>query len=112
MTNTRSVVSDHKIPAREPITITPGDRVQVGDADTTWPSFVFITTASGSGWVPERYLDGGRPQATVLSAYDTRELPVTAGELLSVIEDDPASGWSWCENKEGRTGWVPHSVLR
>lgn len=105
-------VSDHEIPERAPIRISPGDRVEVGERDTTWPSFVFITTAAGSGWVPERHLTGDRPTATVLSSYDTQELPVSAGERLTLIEDDAASGWSWCRNAAGRAGWVPHDIYR
>lgn len=105
-------VSDHEIPERAPIRIVPGDRVDVGERDTTWRSFVFVTTSSGSGWVPERHLSQDRPNATVLSSYDTRELPVRAGERLVLLADDAASGWSWCRNPAGHTGWVPHEVLR
>ncbi|WP_425955639.1 SH3 domain-containing protein [Xylanimonas sp. McL0601] len=106
------VTSDHVIPDRPPIEPRPGDRADVGEQSTDWPAFVLVTTASGSGWVPERYLDDERPTATVLHPYDTRELPASAGERLTVIEDDAESGWSWCANTAGRTGWVPHEVLR
>lgn len=104
--------SDHGIPERAPIRIEHGDRVEVGERDTTWPSFVFVTTGSGSGWVPERHLNDDRPTATVLSSYNTRELPTSAGQRLTLLEDDAASGWSWCMNAAGSTGWVPHNVLR
>ncbi|WP_306319584.1 MULTISPECIES: SH3 domain-containing protein [unclassified Streptomyces] len=104
-------VTDHEISERAPIRVRPGDQVRVGERDTTWPAFVFVTTASGAGWVPERYLGEGRPTAEVRHAYDTQELPVATGEELVVVEDDPESGWSWCENAQGRAGWVPHAVL-
>ena len=113
MSHTRvQVLSDHEIPESSPITIEPGDQVDVGERSEEWPAFVQITAASGSGWVPERYLDPNRPTATVLHPYDTRELPAQAGEELTVLEDDPESEWSWCQNEAGRTGWVPHSALR
>ena len=83
----------------------------MGERDTEWPAFVFVTTAAGSGWVPERYLSGDRPRARVLRGYSTLELPVTAGALLTLVEDDPESGWSWCTDGVGRSGWVPHAVL-
>ncbi len=105
------VASDHESPERAPIEIKPGDRVDVGERDTTWPAFVLVATASGSGWVPERHLDGNRPTATVLHPYDTRELTVRAGDRLTLLEDDPVSGWSWCRDAAGDTGWVPHNVL-
>jgi hypothetical protein len=47
----------HTIPQRLPIRVVPGQQVQVGQHDTDWPAFVFITTDDGAGWVPERYLD-------------------------------------------------------
>ena len=106
------VTSDHEIPERAPIAIQPGETVEVVEQSPEWPAFVLVTTASGSGWVPERYLDGNRPTATVLRPYDTQELPASAGERLTVLEDDPESGWSWCVNAAGRTGWVPHEVIR
>ncbi|MFA3843305.1 SH3 domain-containing protein [Streptomyces aureus] len=79
-----------------------------GERDTEWPAFVFFTTDSGAGWVPERYLDASRPTATVQHAYNTQELPVAAGDELVMVEDDPESGWSWCEDSPGCAGWVPH----
>ncbi|SDT60180.1 SH3 domain-containing protein [Jiangella sp. DSM 45060] len=102
----------HEIPERAAIRIEPGETVEVGERDTTWPAFVFVTTTSGSGWVPERHLNDERPRAVVVHGYDTQELPVSAGERLTVTADDPESGWSWCVNAAGRAGWVPHSALR
>lgn len=42
----------HAIPGRPPIQVTAGQRVQVGERDSTWPAFAFVTTGDGSGWVP------------------------------------------------------------
>ncbi len=106
------VVIDHEIPDRAPLAIAPGERVAVGERDTEWPAFVFITSVAGVGWVPERHLDSARPVATVLTAYDTRELPVTAGDSVEPVRDDPVSGWCWCRDLAGREGWVPHRVLQ
>ena len=113
MSVTRVVAAvDHEIPDTPPITIAPGDHVEVLERSDEWPAFVLVSTASGSGWVPERYLDGNRPTAAALRPYDTQELPARAGEQLTVLVDDPESQWSWCQNAQGRTGWVPHSALR
>ena len=106
------VTADHHSPENPPIEVRPGDTVDVVEQSAEWPAFVLVRTVSGSGWVPERYLDGSRPKAMVLHPYDTHELPATAGERLTVLEDDPESGWSWCANAAGRTGWVPHEVIR
>lgn len=110
------VIAGHEALESTSIVIVPGDQVVVGergpDDDGTWPAFVPVTTASGAtGWVPERYLDGVRPAATVLRGYDTQELPAVAGERLTLIEDDAESGWSWCRNAVRREGWIPNNVL-
>ncbi|MFD7203451.1 hypothetical protein [Streptomyces sp. NPDC059893] len=98
----------HEISSRPPIRVEPGDVVQVGEQDTEWPAFVFVTTDSGAEWVPERYLDASRPTATVQHADDIQELPGAAGDELVMVEDDPESGWRWCEDSWGSVGRVPH----
>jgi hypothetical protein len=105
--------TDHEIPERAPIRVEPGEAVGVGPRDTAWPAFVFVTTGHGEGWVPARHLelDPAGIRGVVRSAYDTTELPTTAGEELEVLERDDESGWLWCRNTRGREGWVPLNTL-
>lgn len=97
-------VKVHEIPARAPLQVSAGQRVTVGERDTHWPAFVFVTADSGAGWVPSRYLG---PDGTVLTPYDTTELPTAAGDLLTVLAQDDESGWLWVRAADGREGWVP-----
>ena len=97
----------HTIPQRPPVRVTPGQQVQVGDRDTDWPAFVFITTDDGAGWVPERYLDTSSDPAVIVTGYDTTELATSPGEELTLISTDDLSGWAWVRNAAGREGWVP-----
>lgn len=83
----------------------------VGDRDSDWPAFVFVTTEAGSGWVPERHLDRQGSSAVVTEAYDTTELPTEEGQQLEVLCEDVASGWLWCRADDGREGWVPERTL-
>jgi hypothetical protein len=106
MTRLRAVTA-HTIPERPPIRVTPGQQAQVGQQDTDWPAFVFVTTDDGAGWVPGRHLDTSSDPAVVITAYDTTELATTAGEELTLIEHDDPSGWAWVRNAAGREGWVP-----
>ncbi|MFC9462963.1 hypothetical protein [Streptomyces sp. NPDC056983] len=98
----------HEISSRPPIRVEPGDVVQVGEQDTEWPAFVFVTADSGAGWVPERYLDASRPTATVQHAYDTQELPVRPVTSSSWSRTTPSRGGRWCEDSWGSVGRVPH----
>ncbi|WGD36785.1 SH3 domain-containing protein [Lysinibacter sp. HNR] len=106
------LIEDHEIPTRAPLKIQPGEEVSIGKRDTEWPAFVFVTTPTGTGWVPARHIDTHGSLGTVLVAYDTTELPASAGETVEVLSDDPESGWAWCRNRSGLEGWVPHRVLR
>jgi hypothetical protein len=85
--------------------------VEVGKRDTEWPAFVFVTTETGAGWIPERHLDRQGVSAVVRERYDTTELPTQPGEVLEVLREDPASGWFWCRAAGGREGWVPERTL-
>ena len=106
MTRLRAT-APHEIPDRPPIQVVPGQHVRVGQRDTEWPAFVFITTGTGAGWVPERYLDTSSDPAEVLTSYDTTELATSAGEELILIERDGPSGWARVRNAAGSQGWVP-----
>lgn len=97
----------HEIPNRAPLRLEAGQRVRVGERDTTWPEFVLVTAEHGTGWVPARHLSTDEGEAEVVAAYDTQELPTTEGEILDVLGEDRVSGWLWCRSDSGRQGWVP-----
>jgi hypothetical protein len=101
------VIRVHEIPRRPPIQVAAGQQVQVGERDTTWPAFVFVTTGEGSGWVPWRYVDTDSAPAVMLAPYDTTELPAQAGDVLTVVVRDDPSGWIWVRDCRDREGWVP-----
>jgi SH3-like domain-containing protein len=104
-------IKAHEIPSRAALRIARGESVTIGERDTTWPAFVYVTAAHGDGWVPARYLDGGSGPATVLAPYDTTELPTEQGEILTVITRDDESGWLWLRDADGRQGWVPAETV-
>jgi hypothetical protein len=110
MTRLRAT-TPHAIPERPPIQVTPGQHVHAGQRDTDWPAFVLITTDDGAGWIPERHLDTSSGSAVVITCYDTTELATTAGEELTLIDQDRLSGWVWVRNAAGREGWVPLNTV-
>ena len=109
----RTVVAKmaHQIPTRPPLQLAIGERVAVGQRDTEWPEFVFVTAAHGSGWVPARHLSASSGTAVLNTSYDTTELPTQVGDRLEVLAEDNASGWLWCRSGSGREGWVPINTL-
>jgi hypothetical protein len=103
----------HVGPDRPPISVAAGEHVEVGERDTTWPAFAFVTTTGGSGWVPARYIrpDAGPRNGVMLEPYDTTELTTVAGEMLTVVATDELSGWTWVRNTAGLEGWVPDNSI-
>jgi hypothetical protein len=101
----------HEIPARAPLRLVPGQTVEVGDRDTEWPEFVFVTAPHGTGWVPARHLSTSAGHAVARTPYDTTELPTQVGDVLEVLAEDRPSGWLWCRSSGGREGWVPLRTL-
>jgi SH3 domain len=101
----------HEIPRRPPIQVVAGQQVQVGDRDSQWPEFVYVTTTDGSGWVPARHLSAPSGTAVVVTGYDTTELATRTGELLDVLDEDLRSGWLWCRSAAGEQGWVPVNTV-
>ena len=46
-------------------------------------------------------------------ASDQDPLIITSGEILSYEKKATKwSGWVWCINKHGKTGWVPENYLK
>ena len=93
------------VPDRPPLQLAVGERVAVGDRDSEWPEFVFVTASHGTWWVPARHLSATSGTAVVHAAYDTTELPTHAGDVVEVVAEDLTSGWLWCLARDGGEGW-------
>jgi len=104
-------VKAHHIPQRPSIQVAAGQRLRVGELDTTWPAFIFVTTEDGQGWVPARYVDTSSSPPVMVAPYDTTELPTSVGEVLTVLIRDDLSGWTWVRNAAGQEGWVPDDTI-
>ena len=114
---TAVVLELHKPSDREPIVVEPGERVHLGERDTTWPAFRMVTKRDGAdGWVPEanfRLVPGAEPgEAVAVGRYDTHEIAPPPGEEVTLMVLDQPSGWAWCRDARGAEGWLPLSVLR
>jgi hypothetical protein len=104
------VVSEYRSAYPEPFVVLPGEELTAGEKDSEWPGWVWCTNRDGeSRWVPEAYVQRQGQICIALRAYDATELTVRAGEDL--IAGEEASGWIWCTNREGQSGWVPAEHL-
>ena len=101
----------------DPIAVEAGEAFVVSEKTSAWennPAWIWLwcTDQRGkSGWVPKNIIqmNADGQTGTTLSAYDARELTVTAGQELSIEHEE--SGWFWCCDQQGKCGWVPISHM-
>jgi hypothetical protein len=89
----------------DPIKMHTGDLIELaGNEDDGW---IWCRHPTGKeSWVPTSYLStaGEGHTRTALVDYDATELPVEVGEVFQAEREE--SGWLWCENTQGKWGWV------
>jgi uncharacterized protein YgiM (DUF1202 family) len=93
------------------IVMRTGDQVTLSEKESEWTGWIWCTHSSNdkSGWVPEQYIERVGDKATALVDYDAQELAAQAGEELTATQEE--SGWVWCTNQQGESGWVPLAHL-
>lgn len=104
--------SDYEDHDSDPLALQPGDTVNVGPIDHTWPGWIWASDGHGrDGYVPEEILErlpDGRGVAT--AAFDPRVLTIRRGDRLESLRQ--IHGWHWCRNARGQEGWVAGYLLR
>ncbi len=100
------VIEDYKSPYTDPLIITKGEILTIGEKESEWAGWIWCTNKKEeSRWVPEKYLDIKGKIGKVKKYYDATELTVKSGEEL-IIKDEEAE-WYWVMNQKGKSGWVP-----
>ena len=92
------------------IQIYPGDTLRIGEESPEYPGWHRATTPAGhSSWVPETHVRMQGTRGTTLVEFDSRELNVRAGELVTILRE--LYGWAWVRTEDAREGWVPLEKL-
>ncbi len=100
------VVADYRAAYPDPIVMTAGERLRVGERDEDNEAWVWCTGSSGkSGWVHVAYVRIDGDAGTALRDYSAAELSVRSGETLAVVDEE--AGWVLARDRRGRFGWVP-----
>jgi hypothetical protein len=100
------VISEYQTPYSEPLVISAGEELVMDEKESEWSGWIWCTNQDGkSRWVPEKYVERRGDIAIALYDYEATELSVSVGEELSMGKEE--SGWIWCTNQEGQSGWVP-----
>lgn len=105
-----SAIRDHQPPDTLPLTLSPGDRVQIQHAHPERAGFVWAEDGiMSAGWVPLSVLDAHSGAARATGEYNSTEIAVRAGEPVRLYWQAHDS-W-WCENRDGDRGWVPADCI-
>ncbi len=106
-----TVISDYETAYPDPLVATAGEELLIGVKASEWNGWVWCTRADGrSGWVPDTYVRREGNKGVLLFDYDATELSVKADEKLALGKKE--SGWIWCTNSRGESGWVPEEHVR
>ena len=94
----------------EPLTVSEGERLAYERKKCEWAGWIWCTSQSGrSGWVPEAWVFFDGKTCVMRRDYESQELSVCVGDILSVAFLE--SGWAWGVKETGSEGWVPMRCL-
>ena len=107
------VAKDYQAEFPDAIAVEAGEAFTVSESTSAWENnpawmWVWCTDQRGkSGWVPKDAIDFHASSTTGIARYDyaATELIVAVGDELVVEREE--SGWLWCTNRQGKSGWVP-----
>jgi hypothetical protein len=101
------VVADYQSPYTNPLVFNTGEELATSERESEWNGWVWCTNQAGeSRWVPEAYVECRGSTCVMLCDYEATELSVRVGEVLTIVGKEE-SGWIWCMNQAGQSGWVP-----
>ncbi|MBL7164044.1 MAG: hypothetical protein ISS57_15715 [Anaerolineales bacterium] len=110
------VIKAYESDYTEPWCMCGGEQLKIGERDSEWDGWVWCINQEGeSRWVPEDFMERQGDTCVALRNYESTELSVQLGEVLSMGAEE--SGWAWCTkdadkaDQAGESGWVPLECL-
>ena len=115
MTSIAHVTTAYATQYADPIAFKKGDRLVLTGRSDNWNGHTWlwaIAVKDGrEGWIPDSIIDApGKAEQQASIDYSARELTCSKGESLILIRS--THGWHWCENQDGKMGWVPDENLQ
>jgi uncharacterized protein YgiM (DUF1202 family) len=106
------VVAAYESAYTSPLIFSAGEELTMGERESEWEGWVWCTNQKGeSRWVPEAYVERRGETCVMLRDYEATEISVSVGEKLTATGEEE-SGWVWCTNRAGQSGWVPGDNIR
>ncbi len=108
---TAEVVAAHVPPDELPLTLSPGDVVNIVRPDPERPAWVWANDGSiSAGWVPVAVLEAPSGKTRATAEFCSQEIAAQSGDTVRLLWQG-IGGW-WCENRDGDRGWLPADKLK
>ena len=112
------VITDYQAFYPDPIAVSAGESFTVSEHVEIWRgnpqwTWIWCTDQRGkSGWVPKANMafNANGTSGTARFDYAATELTGAVGDVLVIEREE--SGWLWCTNQEGKSGWIPLDHVR
>lgn len=109
-------ISSHKTKFPDPLILSKGEKVKLGDFATeeNWENWIWAENASGKGgWIPVQIINisTDNKEGIVKEAYSAKELNINKGE--KIIKIYSLNGWAWAKNVDTKEeGWIPNEIIK
>ncbi len=105
------IKKDYKTQYKDPITLSTGDVVILGEEEKEekWKGWIWAEHNSKSGWIPLQIVDVmPDSKGKIKENYSAKELDVNKGDIVVSIKE--MSGWLWVMNEKNEEGWIPAEI--
>jgi hypothetical protein len=115
MTKRYIVQESRESPYSEPVILTKGEAVTVGEEykeKVYWPGWIWCETADKKCWVPFQTIEKKQKNLGIMKEdYNATELNVKTGDIIEAEKE--LNGWVWGKRSgDNRFGWVPMDILK
>ncbi|MFH1686675.1 MAG: SH3 domain-containing protein [bacterium] len=105
------VITAYRTPYPKGFRISQNTTVTLTDRECEYPGWIWCRVIGNhAGWIPESYLQSTTDdQAILIRDYDSTELSVDQGAVVSVLWIE--RHWAWCRTADNAEGWLPMKTL-
>ncbi|MFX1587945.1 MAG: SH3 domain-containing protein [Promethearchaeota archaeon] len=100
------VIEDYHSAYPDPFIVNKGEILRIENKECEWPGWIWCVKNDGEGrWVPINHIELEETQAKFIKDYNSLELSVSTGQILTIEKE--SYGWIWVIDENNKTGWIP-----
>lgn len=107
------VITEYQALYPDPLSTRAGETLNISEKVDYWngnPDWIWLwcTDQRGkSGWVPKGAINFDASGTTGIARYDYAATELTVAVGAELVVERGESGWLWCTDQQGKSGWVP-----